>query len=388
MCLAERRPKVTTIRGMTWDHPRGYRGLEAASDVYAQERSVAVSWDRRSLQAFADAPIARLAEAYDLIVLDNPHVGMIAEQGCLLPLPVPADASRISLGGSLESYAWAGALWAYPIDAACHMAVMRPDLCSDPRKPGLPDWESVFDATPRDHRLVTPLLPVDAFCTMMTLVASYGETLLPHSQQNFTSKANGLRALRILKALYRLGPSEAVGWNPIHVLEALSTTDEFATSPCLFGYINYAKPGFRPSPLTYCDLPRVRDRGPSRGILGGAGIGVSARSRSREAALDFAAWVASEPVQSGVYIDNEGQPAHAETWRRRGDDTRFAGFLQGGHGAMTNAWTRPRDPWFLDFVDGVCEIWPDFFLKDVPEETFLARIDTLYRHHSSRARAA
>ena len=375
--------RVTTIRGMTWDHPRGYDGLKAASEAFARARALSIQWERRSLQAFADAPIARMAEAYDLIVLDHPHVGAIAEQGCLLPLPMPADAAQASLGGSLESYSWAGALWAYPIDAACHMAVKRPDLC----RRELPDWKAALDAQPSDYRLVASLLPVDAFCTLLTLVASSGEVTLPHSPQHFVSATSGLKALCILKALYRLGPAEAVTWNPIHVLEALSTSDAFAYSPCLFGYINYARPGYRPSPLTFCDLPPFGG-GRSRGILGGAGIGVSARSESPEAAMAFAKWIASEPVQSGLYIENEGQPAHAKTWRRLGGDARFAGFLQGGYRAMENAWTRPRAPWFLDFVDGVCEIFPDFFLKDVAEETFLARIDALYRHHSTRARAA
>lgn len=368
--------------GMTWDHPRGYRGLEAASEAYSRERDVSLSWDRRSLQAFADAPIAEIAERYDLIILDHPHVGAIAETGCLQPLPMPDDAGRVSLGGSLESYVWDARLWAYPVDAACQMAVKRPDLCTTE----LPAWEAVLDAAPADYRLVTPLLPVDAFCMLLTLVATRGEAVLPHSPDRFVSAESGLLALRILKALYRLGPPDAVSWNPIRTLEAMSTTDEFAYAPCLFGYINYARPGFRTSVLTYCDLPSFRSDDAKRGILGGAGIGVSARSKSPEAAMDFAAWVASEPVQSGVYIENEGQPAHADTWRGRADDPRYSGFLQGGFRTMESAWTRPRDPWFLGFVDDVCAILPDFFTRDIPEERFLGEIDGLYRHHSRTGR--
>ena len=277
-----------TLRGMTWDHPRGYHCLEAASEAYAAAHDVEIIWDRRSLQAFADAPIDAIAERYDLIVLDHPHVGMIAGRG---------------------------------------------------------------------------------------------EETLPFSDRLFCSDANGMVSLAVLKGLYKAGPAEAVNWNPITVLEAMSTTDEFAYSPCLFGYINYARPGFRSHTLDYCDLPSFRGTTKKRGILGGAGLGVSARSDNPDAAQAFAAWIASEPVQSGIYLENEGQPGHRQTWLNKRDDPRFAGFLKGAYHTMENAWTRPRDIWFLGFVDDVCAIFPDFFLRDRDEAAFLAEINALYRKH-------
>ena len=357
--------------------------MEAASAAYLADTGVDIAWDRRSLQAFADASIADMAKRYDLIVLDHPHVGLIADAGSLMPLPMPGDAARSSLGGSLESYVWRGQLWAYPIDAACQMAVKRPDLCVE----ALTTWQAALTAQPGDYRLVTPLLPVDAFDMMMTLVASLGEDTLPCAPTEFVSRRNGIAALQVLKALYRLGPAEAVTWNPIRVLEAMATTDEFACSPCLFGYINYARPGFRPHQLAYCDLPTFAGRNLRRGILGGAGIGVSARSAHVDAATRFAQWISSEPVQSGIYLENEGQPAHARTWTRKGADPRFAGFLTGARATMDTAWTRPRDPWFLGFVDSVCRIFPSFFLHNRAEEAFLRDINALYRKYKVREAA-
>lgn len=365
-----------TLRGMTWDHPRGYHCLEAASEAYAATHGVEIIWDKRSLQAFADEPIDVIAERYDLIVLDHPHLGMIAESDCLMPLAMPDDPAVASLGGSLESYIWDGALRAYPIDAACQVAVKRSDLCE--AEPG--SWEDLLKGR-LDRSIVTPLLPVDAFDMMMTLIASRGEEILPFSDRLFCSDANGMVSLAVLKGLYKAGPAEAVNWNPITVLEAMSTTDEFAYSPCLFGYINYARPGFRSHTLDYCDLPSFRGTDIKRGILGGAGLGVSARSHNPRAAQAFAAWVASEPVQSGIYLENEGQPGHRQTWLNKRDDPRFAGFLKGAYHTMENAWTRPRDIWFLGFVDDVCAIFPDFFLRDRGEAAFLAEINALYRKH-------
>ncbi|WP_417522681.1 extracellular solute-binding protein [Marinovum sp.] len=368
------------LKGMTWDHPRGYDPVVAASEVFAAETGVEIAWDKRSLQAFADAPIAEMAETYDFIVLDHPHVGQIAEAGALLPLPLPTDPEA-SLGGSAESYVWNGSCWAYAIDAACQMACYRPDLA-----PPLPQqWEDFLAADAAKFRPLTPLLPVDAFDMLMTLVAGRGGDRMPASPERFVSGDNGVYALKILRALYNLGPDEQVDMNPIRVLEVLTTGDDFALSPCLFGYVNYARPGFRPHQVAYFDLPVSTGHSRPRGILGGAGIGVSAKTRHPEEATRFAAWVTSQEVQSGVYLANNGQPANRHTWLEQAKNPEVAGFFKGGFHTIDNAWTRPRDIWFLDFVDEVCAIMPDFFRKAIPEETFLARIDQLYQHHLCEA---
>ncbi len=371
------------LRGMTWDHPRGYAGLEAASVQFEQDTGVSITWDRRSLQEFADASIEGLAAKYDMIILDHPHVGLIADTHSLVALEKPEDVNGISMGGSLESYIWRDQLWAYPVDAACQMAVFRADLCQEQ----LPCWEAVIGASPADYRMVTPLLPVDAFDMMMTLVAGMGQEALPFSDTEFTSETAGLKALSILKALYRLGPADAVNWNPIRALEAMSTTNDFAYSPCLFGYINYARPGFKPHQLTYAELPSFAGTRRPRGILGGAGIGVSARSKAPDIAQNFAKWVTSEPVQSGIYLENEGQPAHRATWINMRNDPLYSGFLGGSWTTMDAAWTRPRDIWFLGFVDDVCEVISDFFLKNQSEEAFLSEINGLYRKHKAKGDA-
>lgn len=368
------------LTGMTWDHPRGYDPVVAASQAYAAETGIEITWDKRSLQAFADAPIADLAERYDFIVLDHPHVGQIAETGALLPLPAPVDASA-SLGESAESYLWQGQCWAYALDAACQMAAHRPDLGAP-----LPTlWEDFLDYDAARFRPLTPLLPVDAFDMLMTLVAGRGEADLPRDPKHFVSPENGEYALRVLRALYDLGPDEQADMNPIKVLEALSTTDDFACSPCLFGYVNYARPGFRTHPVRYFDLPLCAGHDAPRAILGGAGIGVSAPTAAPDEAIRFAQWITSEPVQSGVYLDNNGQPAHRHTWQAQGQNPDVAGFFKGGFHTIDNAWTRPRAPWFLGFVDDVCAIMPEFFRKSIPEDVFLTRIDALYQHHLQEA---
>lgn len=367
------------LKGMTWDHPRGFDPVAASSKAYAAKTGVNIQWDKRSLQAFADAPILELAENYDFIVLDHPHVGQIADTGALLPLPAPKDPTA-SLGGSAESYVWNGQYWAYALDAACQMAAFRPDLGT-----ALPaTWEQIVQSGDQ-FKPLTPLLPVDAFDMMMTLVAGRGEADLPHGPRQFVSDANGLYALDVLRALYKLGPDAQVEMNPIGALEILSTTNEFACSPCLFGYVNYTRPGFREHQVTYFDLPLCEGYTRPRGILGGAGIGVSAKTESPETAIAFARWITSPSVQSGVYLENNGQPANRHTWLEQGENPDVAGFFKGGLHTIDNAWTRPRDVWFLGFVDDVCEIMPDFFRKNIATDAFLAQINALYQHHSKGA---
>lgn len=370
----------TTVKltGMTWDHPRAHTCLVAASKAYEARTGVQIAWHKRSLQAFADEPIETLASTYDLVILDHPHVGQIAQSGCLRALP--AMPSEASLGGSVESYVWNDQTWAWPIDGACQMAVQR----AETTVPFPHHWDAILNEDAERYRLLTPLLPVDAFDMMLTLIASRGEEGLPLSPGEFCLQHHGVLALKVIKRLFKLGPSEAVGWNPVTVLEALSQNDDFAASPCLFGYINYARPGFRAHQLIYVDLPVFQDTQRRRSILGGAGIGVSARRDHGTIAEDFAAWVTSPEVQGGLYLHNEGQPAHPGAWTANQSEPTYAGFLKGGFETMRTAWTRPRDVWFLHFVDDICDIFPSFFLKDQDEDAFLTDLNRLYRHHSEK----
>ncbi len=367
------------LQGMTWDHPRGFDPVVAASRAYADTTGVHISWDKRSLQAFADASIQDLAEEYDFIVLDHPHVGQIADTGALLPLDTQIDA-QASIGGSAESYIWKGQVWAYAIDAACQMAAYRPDL----QTPRPQRWEQFLTDDAPQFRPLTPLLPVDAFDMFMTLVAGRGEETLPFSPEKFVTDANGTYALSILRALYNLGPDEQLDMNPIAVLETMSTRNDFGCSPCLFGYVNYTRPNFRDHQISYFDLPLCDGYSLPRGILGGAGIGVSAQSKHPEAAKAFAKWITSAPVQSGIYLENNGQPANRHTWIDQGENPDVAGFFKGGFHTMNNAWTRPRDVWFLEFVDDICEAFPGFFRRGIPAETFLSQMNTMFQHYAKK----
>ena len=129
--------RTRSLTGITWNHTRGYLPLVAAAQRFAdRDPGIEIVWHKRSLQEFADAPIERLAESFDLLVIDHPFVGYAARHPTLLPLDeyLPADyladQAANSVGRSFESYHFGGHLWALAIDAATPSAPTDP-TCSN-----------------------------------------------------------------------------------------------------------------------------------------------------------------------------------------------------------------------------------------------------------------
>jgi multiple sugar transport system substrate-binding protein len=72
---------------MTWKHDRGFAPMLATAARFAETHPhVRIEWEARSLQGFADDPMRRLVDEYDLVVLDHPFMGTVAKEGYLVPL--------------------------------------------------------------------------------------------------------------------------------------------------------------------------------------------------------------------------------------------------------------------------------------------------------------
>jgi multiple sugar transport system substrate-binding protein len=116
------------LLGSSWDHPRGHAPMvaTAAARDPATAGAVSIRWIPRSLHDFGIAPVESLARHHDLIVVDHPHVGAMAESDCVLPLDEFADPAVLAAlaehppCGSQQSYQYGGHQWALAIDAACH----------------------------------------------------------------------------------------------------------------------------------------------------------------------------------------------------------------------------------------------------------------------------
>ncbi len=129
---------MVKLKGMTWSHPRGYDPMVACSKLWLEKTGFEITWEKRSLQDFESFPVEELAAAYDLIVIDHPHVGQITREDCLMPLDDAAHADELAaiaagtVGRSYPSYNWRGRQWAFPIDAATQVQAYRPDRLSGP----------------------------------------------------------------------------------------------------------------------------------------------------------------------------------------------------------------------------------------------------------------
>jgi multiple sugar transport system substrate-binding protein len=342
---------TTVLRGMTWEHARGYGSVVAAAAAYRAARpDVEVQWEFRSLQAFADHPIDQLVDEYDLLVIDHPHIPLAAEEGLFAQLDGVgyedelATLATQSVGRSHESYQHLGHQWGLATDSAAQVAAFRPDLISEPPR----DWPAVLELA-REGRVLWPAKPIDAFSSLVTVSANAGATPMSGDGM-FLPESRALAALDLLHELASLVPAENLNWNPIQTADALADGDRYAYSPLLFGYTNYSREGFRANRLRYVDIPRG-PRGVSGSLLGGAGVAVSARSGSLDEARAHAFWLASAAVQRGVYFDGGGQPGNSAAWEDDRTNAETLDFFRGTRATLEGAYLRPRTAQYIELQD-------------------------------------
>jgi multiple sugar transport system substrate-binding protein len=338
------------LRGMTWSHPRGYDPMVAASAAWKAKGGVDIIWDKRSLQDFESYPVEELAARYDLIVIDHPHVGQITRENCLLPLDAPGrEAARAaiaagSVGPSYASYAWRGAQWAFPIDAATQVQAYRPDRLGGPAR----SWDDVM-ALARAGRVAVPLRPPHSLMTFYTLAAHMGSPCATEAAPLIEPKAGAAVVARMRQLAAGVDPA-CLTMDPIDVFERMAREDSAIDCvPLIYGYVPYARDGFRARRIAFADMPVDSARPPSGSALGGTGIAVSARTAYREAALDFAYFVASGAVQRGLYARASGQPGHAEAWEDEAVNRDAHDFYRATRATLEGAWVRPRHAGYMPF---------------------------------------
>lgn len=362
---------MTVLHGMTWDHPRGYDCVVAASAEYARLMGVEVRWEKHPLRAFEEAPIDRLADAHDLIVMDHPHIPQAVRLGALAPLDGAGFDAELreladrSVGRSHASYEYGGRQYGLATDAAAQVAVHRPDLIASPPA----DWDGVLKLA-RGGRVLWPANPVHALSTLVTLTANAGKP--PTSEPGaFLDEEAARGALDLMHRLTELVPEECLAQNPIDVAEMLAARDDYLYAPLSYGYVNYSQAGFRPHRLRHIDIPRGA-AGRAGSQLGGAGVAVSASASDVDAARAFAIWLASADVQRGVYYDHGGQPGYAPAWEDDRLNTDTLDFFRGTRETLEGASLRPRFAGWPTFQNRV-SVWVNEALRRELSDDLLFR---------------
>lgn len=332
---------TVTLRGSSWKHVRGHDPLVAASAAFPRDRGVDVEWIPRTLTEFGVMDIGELARRFDLVVIDHPHVGTVAQLGSLVPLDtvlpghVLDELGASSPGRSHQSYEIDGHQWALAIDAACQVSAYRPgtERCTT--------WRAVVSAAERGD-VLWPLNPVDAQASLLTVYAQSGHGAGAVSD-DFLDVDGVVDAFEMIGEVRRHLDRRCLGMNAIDVLDELTepgTRENYC--PLVFGYTNYSRHGFRPGLLRFGDVPRSSEGGRGRALLGGVGLGVSASSAHVDEAVRMAAWIADATVQSTVYVEAGGQPAHGQAWSDPHADAVAGGFFSDVRTAMDESWMRPR----------------------------------------------
>lgn len=372
---------MTPMKGMTWSHPRGYDPMVACAAIWKKRTGVEIGWDKRSLQDFESFPVEKLARAYDLIVIDHPHVGQITAECCLEPLDVPGREmerealAKGSVGRSYPSYNWQGRQWALPIDAATQVQAYRPDRMLRPAR----TWSEVVSLA-KEGLVLLPLRPPHSLMALYTLAGNLGQACMVSGPGDLIDETHGTRVFDMLKEIAALVGSNCFDLDPIAVSERMAESgSKIACSPLIYGYVSYAKEGFRSHRLAFADMPVAGVSGPVGSALGGTGIAVSAFSTVKQAAIDFAYWVAGAEVQRGSYQAAGGQPGHDAAWTDETVNAATGNFYRNTRATTEGAWVRPRHDGYMTFQQRASERLNAGLRDDEDSCLVVAEINRLFR---------
>ncbi len=342
----------TVLRGMTWDHRRATDPLIHTLKAFRTSHpGIDVHWTSRPLHGFEFTPVAELALSHDLIILDHPFVGNIASTGCLLALDDLATGQEGAfVGPSLQSYVHSGSLWALPVDAACQVAVSRPDLMASLGAEVPDDWAGLLRLGARARRqgmsLAIPLRGVHSLMSFFTLCANLGR---PFGAEGPASEPvdrdTCALVLDLLRDLLALAPAACLDWNSIALHDQMAQRDDLVFCPAVYGFVTYAEAD-RARPLRFHDLPGPN--GPQGSTIGGTGLGISAHCAHPQAAFAYARYLARSDTQR-AFAAHHGQPAHVSAWEDTDIDRRFGGSFGATRRTIEEAWVRPRHNGYLRF---------------------------------------
>ena len=369
-----------TLKGMTWNHPRGYDPMVACSRRWFNETGVKVEWEKRSLQDFETFPVEELARQFDLIVIDHPHVGQITHENCLVPLDVAGRESErsalaaASIGQSYPSYTWQGRQWALPIDAATQVQAWRPDLQTTPPV----NWTEVLELA-RAGKVLIPLRPPHSLMSFYTLCGNLGQPCAVEGPGDLIDIEAGIQVFEMLREIAALVDPACFEMDPIAVLERMAAPDANAVvAPLIYGYVSYSVKDFRPGLIRFGDIPPVGKSLPVGSALGGTGIAVSAFSEHPDAAIDFAYWIASGDVQKADYAAAGGQPGHADAWEDAAVNLATADFYRATRATLDGAWVRPRHDGYMAFQQAASDRINEGLLQRQPARAVVGDINRLF----------
>lgn len=331
------------VRVLGWDHPRCTAPLAAAAAAYREiAPEVTVRIDARPLADFNDQPPWEVEGSYDLLLIDHPMVGAIAERRALLPFEELLGADALhevaagSLGPAYRSYRWAGSQWALPLDLATQVSARNTRKLSALGESTPRTWDDVLALAQREPGAVAlPLTAADAMCTLISLSANARRS---SGREPHWFDPEALRHLSDLVGLIR--PAGVRVPPPRLLVELAEPSTPLSYVPFVFGYSLLHR-----DPVAFGNVPGRHGR-PIGAILGGAGIGIPVGAARPAEAAAFAAWLMRGDVQRDLLLPAGAQTASRWCWSSA--TAREHDFFLATEATMSAAFTRPRDPWWPD----------------------------------------
>jgi len=344
---------------------------------------VEITWGKRSLQDFADSPIPRLAQQYDLLVIDHPFVGYAARHQVFLPLDdhlspdFLKEQEENSVGLSFQSYAYEGHQWALAIDAAAPVSSWRPDLL-DRAKASVPaSWDELLDLA-RFGLVSFPAIPIDALMHFYMLCCALN--CEPFSRDGFVIGIDaGAQALSMLRDLVRRCSPDILNRDPIATYEALTSGDTFAYCPFAFGYSNYSRRSYARNALRFGDLCQFGQFTKGRSTLGGAGLAISSACQNRHVALEYLRYVASAECQQGMYVQSGGQPGHRSAWKDPEANCATQNYFRDTLPTLDRAYLRPRYEGYVSFQEEAALLVHSFIREGGDAKATTRNLQGLYK---------
>lgn len=378
---------LTLLRGITWDHSRGYVPLVALSQRFSETHpDIQIIWDKRSLKDFGDFSIRELAGKYDLLIIDHPWAGfavtcdILVDFAQALPADFLAGQAKNSVGQSYASYRFDGRQIALPIDAAAPVACYRPDLFQASGEPVPASFEEVLALAAKGR-----VLPAGGATSVLMDFYMFCATLTDRMFTDWKIAGDDvmLQALDSLRSLFSACPREAFQYNPIDVLELLASRDEYWYSPFEFGYSNYSRAGYARHRIKAGNVVRYGGV-PLRTTLGGAGIAVSSLSAAGAAAVEFAGYAVSPNIQATLYAQNGGQPGNRAAWTDPEANRISWDFFSDTLATLDNAYLRPRYSGYPYFQDRAGAVLQEYLKNGGRDRSVLDALTDLYRESLTR----
>ncbi|MCO4319162.1 extracellular solute-binding protein [Phyllobacterium sp. 21LDTY02-6] len=376
------------LKGIAWSHSRGIDPLRACIPLLA-ERGIDIQWDTRPLQGFEEASIEMLAASYDLMSIDHPFMGDAFAQKALQPIceiigkGTYQDYRDNAVGPSTSSYEWMGKLWAAPVDAASQVAAYRPDFLAEIDVPKT--WDDVLKLS-NTGKVGMAANPTHMLLAYATICHAFADTdaVLPDLRPVWWSdegieRETALKALACLKRL--MSKAVELSWNadPIDIFNHMTTHDDIFYTPVAFGYSNYARPGEYAKPLNFTAVPSCTGT-VGAGMLGGVGLAVSRRSTEIDAIRAVLEVLSSQQIQSGIYAESGGQPAHRHAWTDKKVNEICPNFFEPTLESLDKSFVRPRVPGYPAFQRKGGELLHQLVREDAPDRVIVDKFNDLWRH--------